>query len=61
MKELILSKETMSSVEIAELTGKEHYNVIRDIRTLLEQGVQPSILRRAPTKMQINEIDLVSI
>lgn len=39
MKELILSKETMSSVEIAELTGKEHYNVIRDIRTLLEQGV----------------------
>lgn len=29
----------MSSVEIAEITGKEHYNVIRDIRTLLEQGV----------------------
>lgn len=60
MKELILSKETMSSVEIAELTGKEHYNVIRDIRTLSKE-LQPSILRRAPTKMQINEIDLVSI
>lgn len=39
MKDLALIKETMSSVEIAELTGKEHYNVIRDIRTLLEQGV----------------------
>lgn len=30
----------MSSIEIAELTGKEHKNVMRDIRTLLEQGVQ---------------------
>lgn len=39
MKDLALIKEIMSSVEIAELTGKEHYNVIRDIRTLLEQGV----------------------
>lgn len=39
MKDLALIKETMSSVEIAEITGKEHYNVIRDIRTLLEQGV----------------------
>lgn len=39
MRDLSLIKETMSSVEIAEITGKEHYNVIRDIRTLLEQGV----------------------
>lgn len=32
--------ETMTSLEVAELTGKEHKNVLRDIRNLLEQGVQ---------------------
>lgn len=32
-------KETMTSLEIAELTGKEHKNVMRDIRSILDQGV----------------------
>lgn len=29
----------MTSIEIAEVTGKEHKNVLRDIRNILEQGV----------------------
>ena len=28
----------MTSVEIAELTGKSHHNVMRDIRKLIDQG-----------------------
>jgi anti-repressor protein len=35
----IIKNERMSSLEIAEVTGKEHKNVLRDIRNLLEQGV----------------------
>lgn len=33
-------KETMSSLEIAELTNRDHKNILRDIRNLLDQGVQ---------------------
>lgn len=39
MTDLILYKETMSSLEIAELTGKRHDAILRDIRNLLNQGV----------------------
>lgn len=35
----ITQTQTMSSLQIAELTGKRHANVIRDIANLLEQGV----------------------
>ena len=35
--ETINSKESMTSLEIAEVTGKEHSNVMRDIRVIYEQ------------------------
>lgn len=35
----IVRKETMTSLEIAEVTGKRHDSVLRDIRNLLSQGV----------------------
>ena len=31
--------DTMSSIEISELTGRTHKNVMRDIKNLLKQGV----------------------
>lgn len=34
MKDLSIIKETMSSIEIAELTGKQHCDVMRAIRTM---------------------------
>lgn len=40
--EEIARKETMTSLEIAEITGKQHQHVLRDIDSLLAQGVDAS-------------------
>lgn len=37
MTDLIIKKETMTSLEIAEVTGKQHAHVMRDIRTLIDK------------------------
>ena len=47
MNDLIQFGEThnvqgMTSLQIAEVTGKNHAHVMRDIRNLLEQGVNES-------------------
>lgn len=39
MNELIISEERMTSLQIAEVTGKRHDAVLRDIRNILGQGV----------------------
>ncbi|WAX07368.1 hypothetical protein BF698P3_00058 [Bacteroides phage BF698P3] len=56
--EAINASEYMTSMEVAEITGKEHKHVMRDIRVLLEQGVHESnfgltfIIRTLPNNAQ---------
>lgn len=48
VSDTITAKETMTSVEIAEVTGKEHKSVMRDIRTLSEQVTEKDGYRFVP-------------
>lgn len=56
--ETINASEYMTSMEVAEITGKEHKHVMRDIRVLLEQGVHEAnfgltfIIRTLPNNAQ---------
>lgn len=40
--ETINANETMTSLQIAEVTGKQHSHIMRDIRVLLEKGLDVS-------------------
>ena len=46
----------MSSLEIAEVTGKEHKNVMRDIQNLLSQGVDKLNFERISYKDSMNRV-----
>lgn len=58
VSETINASECMTSMEVAEITGKGHKHVMRDIRVLLEQGVHESnfgltfIIRTLPNNAQ---------
>ena len=55
MNEIIIIQETMSSLQIAEITGKQHAHVMRDIRTLLDQGVGESNFGLSSYKSEQNK------
>jgi len=51
----------ITSLQISELTGKQHAHIMRDIRNLLEQGMPNPILDWAHTQMLTTNKGLVII
>lgn len=42
INETLMGTSGMSSIEVANVTGKQHAHILRDIRNLLDQGVAAS-------------------
>ena len=42
INETLLGTSGMSSIDVANVTGKQHAHIMRDIRNLLNQGVAAS-------------------
>lgn len=53
--------KTMSSLEIAKLTGKEHKNVIADIRTQIFIGLHGFDKEKMAENLAINQIQGVTV
>lgn len=55
MKDLmnITRTDVLTSIEIAEITGKKHFNVMRDIRNILSQGVREFNFELSSREQQI--------
>lgn len=58
MATLIHDTDRMSSLEIAELTGKRHDAILRDIRNLLKQGVSAHNFVETSTSSLSQEEDI---
>lgn len=61
MESLIPNQKGMTSLEIADVTGKQHAHVMRDIRNLLSQGEPNPILDWAHTQTLTVKKDLYLI
>lgn len=56
MHNLTLQNQTMSSLEISELTGKRHDNVSRDIKKMLQELSLDILKFEEVTKNQKNQL-----
>jgi len=62
MNELIMNSKTMSSLEVAELTGKDHKDVRRDIESTLNQAeIDPSRFAHVSKNKQNQSIKIFNM